>query len=80
MSLRGRLAIGNQKAGSLFNHQLVRTIKGDKGPLGFVCLTLDTHMLEIKAKQVYDTTDLLRLMILLALAIGIILARTLPQN
>lgn len=80
ISVRDRLAIGNQRAGSFFNHQLVRTIEDDKGPSGFVRLTLDTHVLEIEAKQVDNTTNLLRLMMLLALAIGIILARTLLQN
>lgn len=58
----------------------MRTIEDDKGPSGFVRLTLDTHELEIEAKQVDNTTNLLRLMMLLVLAIGIILARTLLQN
>lgn len=58
----------------------MRTIEDNKGPSGFVRLTLDTHSLEIEAKQVDNTTNLLRLMMMLALAIGIILARTLLQN
>jgi len=58
----------------------VRTITDKDGPSGFIRLTLDTHVLETEAKQVDNTTNLLRLMILLALAIGIILARTLLQN
>jgi len=80
ISVRDRLAIERQRAGSFFNHQLVRTIVDKDGPSGFVRLTLDTHVLETEAKQVDNTTNLLRLMILLALAIGIILARTLLQN
>ncbi len=43
-------------------------------------MTLDTHVLVTEAKQVDNTTNILRLMILLALAIGIILARTLLQH
>lgn len=80
ISVRDRLAIERQRAGSFFNHQLVRTITDKDGPIGFIRLTLDTHVLETEAKQVDNTTNLLRLMILLALAIGIILARTLLQN
>ncbi|MEA9392903.1 YtjB family periplasmic protein [Acerihabitans sp. TG2] len=80
ISVRDRLAIERQRAGSFFNHQLVRTMTDKDGPCGFVRLTLDTHVLETEAKQVDNTTNLLRLMILLALAIGIILARTLLQN
>lgn len=37
-------------------------------------------MLATEAKQVDNTTNILRLMILLSLAIGIILTRTLLQN
>lgn len=80
ISIRDRLAIEHQRAGSYFNRQLVRTISDKDGPSGFVRLTLDTHVLETESKQVDNTTNLLRLMILLALAIGIILARTLLQN
>ncbi len=81
VSVRDRLAIDKPRAGSYFNHQLVHAIISKEGaPSGFVRLTLDTHVLETDAKQVDNTTNLLRLMILLALAIGIILARTLLQN
>lgn len=80
ISLRDRLAIDHPRAGSYFNHQLVRTIIDKDGPSGFVRLTLDTHVLETEAKQVDNTTNLLRLMILLSLAIGIILARTLLEG
>jgi len=75
--VRDRLAIEHQRAGSYFNHQLVRTITDKDGPSGFVRLTLDTHVLQTEDKQVDNTTNILRLMLLLALAIGIILARTL---
>ena len=45
--------------------------------MGYLRLTLDTHTLATEAKQVDNTTNILRLMLLLAVAIGIILARTL---
>lgn len=80
ISVRDRLALDGKRAGSYFNHQLVETIQGKDGPLGFIRVTLDTHVLATESKQVDNTTNLLRLMILLALAIGIILARTLLQG
>lgn len=43
-------------------------------------LTLDTHTLATEAKQVDNTTNILRLMLLLALAIGVVLTRTLLQG
>ncbi|TQI78683.1 membrane protein [Serratia fonticola] len=80
ISVRDRLSLDGKRAGSYFNHQLVETIQGKDGPLGFIRVTLDTHVLATESKQVDNTTNLLRLMILLALAIGIILARTLLQG
>ncbi|MCL2897947.1 YtjB family periplasmic protein [Brenneria tiliae] len=78
--LRDRLALDGNRVGSYFNHQLVQPIEGKDGPIGFLRVTLDTHVLETEAKQVDNTTNILRLMILLSLAIGIILTRTLLQN
>ena len=80
ISIRDRLALDGKRAGSYFNHQMVESIQGKDGPLGFIRVTLDTHVLATESKQVDNTTNLLRLMILLALAIGIILARTLLQG
>lgn len=80
ISIRDRLSLDGKRAGSYFNHQLVRSIQGKDGPIGFIRITLDTHVLATESKQVDNTTNLLRLMILLALAIGIILARTLLQH
>lgn len=78
--LRDRLALDGNRVGSYFNHQLVQSIEGKDGPIGFLRVTLDTHILATEAKQVDNTTNILRLMILLSLAIGIILTRTLLQN
>ncbi|PWC13243.1 hypothetical protein B4923_08455 [Brenneria roseae subsp. americana] len=80
VQLRDRLALDGNRVGSYFNHQLVQPIEGKDGPIGFLRVTLDTHVLATEAKQVDNTTNILRLMILLSLAIGIILTRTLLQN
>ncbi|KAB7898460.1 YtjB family periplasmic protein [Rouxiella sp. S1S-2] len=78
--VRDRLALDGKRAGSYFNHQIVQPIGDKDGPSGFLRMTLDTHVLATEAKQVDNTTNLLRLMMLLALAVGIILARTLLQG
>ncbi|WP_192457777.1 YtjB family periplasmic protein [Musicola keenii] len=80
INVRDRLALDGNRAGSYFNHQLVEPVNGKDGPLGFLRITLDTHVLATEARQVDNTTNILRLMLLLALAIGIILARTLLQH
>lgn len=80
INIRDRLSLDGKRAGGYFTHQLVESIEGKEGPLGFIRVTLDTHMLATESKQVDNTTNLLRLMILLALAIGIILAHTLLQG
>ncbi len=71
------LALDGKRAGSYFNHQLVEPLGNSDGPLGFLRVTLDTHVLVTESRQVDNTTNILRLMMLLALAIGIILSRTL---
>lgn len=53
---------------------------GKNGPLGYLRLTLDTHTLATEAQQVDNTTNILRLMLLLSLAIGVVLTRTLLQG
>ena len=77
---RDRLALDGKKAGGYFNQQIVEPIQGKNGPLGYLRLTLDTHTLATEAKQVDNTTNILRLMLLLALAIGVVLTRTLLQG
>ncbi|MBJ3813535.1 YtjB family periplasmic protein [Shimwellia pseudoproteus] len=77
VSVRDRLALDGKKVGSYFNQQIVQPIEVKSGPVGYLRLTLDTHTLPTEARQVDNTTNILRLMMLLALAIGIVLARTL---
>lgn len=80
VDVRDRLALNGKKAGGYFNQQIVEPIQGKNGPLGYLRLTLDTHTLPTEAKQVDNTTNILRLMLLLSLAIGVVLARTLLQG
>lgn len=80
VELRDRLALDGKKAGGYFNQQIVEPIQGKNGPLGYLRLTLDTHTLPTEAKQVDNTTNILRLMLLLSLAIGVVLTRTLLQG
>ena len=78
VNVRDRLALDGKKAGGYFNQQIVEPIQGRNGPLGYLRLTLDTHTLA--TKQVDNTTNILRLMLLLSLAIGVVLTRTLLQG
>ena len=80
VDVRDRLALDGKKAGGYFNQQIVEPIQGKNGPLGYLRLTLDTHTLPTEAKQVDNTTNILRLMLLLSLAIGVVLARTLLRG
>ena len=80
IDVRDRLALDGKKAGGYFNQQIVEPIQGKSSPLGYLRLTLDTHTLATDAKQVDNTTNILRLMLLLSLAIGVVLTRTLLQG
>ncbi|MFV3024426.1 YtjB family periplasmic protein [Klebsiella aerogenes] len=80
VDVRDRLALDGEKAGGYFNQQIVEPILGKNGPVGYLRLTLDTHTLATEAKQVDNTTNILRLMLLLSLAIGVVLTRTLLQG
>ncbi|SCB74859.1 YtjB family periplasmic protein [Kosakonia oryziphila] len=80
INVRDRLALDGKKAGGYFSQQIVEPIQGKSGPLGYLRLTLDTHTLATEARQVDNTTNILRLMLLLSLAIGVVLTRTLLQG
>ncbi|CDL83351.1 YtjB family periplasmic protein [Xenorhabdus szentirmaii] len=79
ISVRERLSLDGKKSSSFFSQQIVVPIPGENHPKGFLRLTLDTHRLATEAKQVDNTTNLLRIMLLLSLAIGFILAHNLLQ-
>ena len=80
VEVRDRLALDGKKAGGYFNQQVVEPVQGKNEPLGYLRLTLDTHTLATEAGQVDNTTNILRLMLLLSLAIGVVLTRTLLQG
>lgn len=80
VNVRDRLALDGKKAGGYFNQQIVEPIEGKNEPLGYLRLTLDTHTLATESRQVDNTTNILRLMLLLSLAIGVVLTRTLLQG
>lgn len=80
VEVRDRLALDGKKVGSYFNEQIVQPVQDKSGAIGYLRITLDTHTLPTEAKQVDNTTNILRLMMLLALAIGIVLTRTLLQG
>lgn len=48
--VRDRLALDGKRVGSYFNHQIVQPINGKDGPLGFLRMTLDTHVLSLIPK------------------------------
>lgn len=77
INVRDRLALDGPKAGSYFNKQIVSPVEDKSGPIGYLRFTLDTHSLATEARQVDNTTSILRLMLLAAVATGMILARTL---
>ncbi len=77
VTVRERLSLKGEKSSGYFNQQIVVPIQGKERPKGFLRLTLDTHRLATEARQVDNTTNLLRIMLLLSLAIGFILAHTL---
>ncbi len=69
-----------KKPAATSTSRLSNRCRGKNGPLGYLRLTLDTHTLATEAKQVDNTTNILRLMLLLSLAIGVVLTRTLLQG
>lgn len=80
ISVKDRLALNANKTGSFFNRQIVAPIEDKHSPIGYLRITLDTHTLATEAKQVDNTTNILRLMLLAAVAIGIVLAHTLLRG
>ncbi|WP_213838494.1 YtjB family periplasmic protein [Escherichia coli] len=79
-SRASEVRVRSSVSGGYFNQQIVEPIAGKNGPLGYLRLTLDTHTLATEAQQVDNTTNILRLMLLLSLAIGVVLTRTLLQG
>ncbi len=76
-SVRERLAIDGNQSLQNFQYQLVVPILGDKEPKGHLRLTIDTELLNAEIQQADNSTNVLRIFILLALCIGFVLANTL---
>ena len=81
VEVRDRLALDGKKAGGYFNQQIVEPIAGEKiGPAWLSAPDARHPSLATEAQQVDNTTNILRLMLLLSLAIGVVLTRTLLQG
>ncbi len=65
VNVRDRLALDGKKRAAILTNKL-SSLSRENGPLGYLRLTLDTHTLATEAKQVDNTTNILRLMLLLA--------------
>jgi membrane protein len=77
--VRDRLALDGKKAGGYFNQQIVEPIQG-KQSAGLPAFNAGYPYAGDGRKQVDNTTNILRLMLLLSLAIGVVLTRTLLQE
>ncbi|EKT53621.1 AhpA/YtjB family protein [Providencia sneebia] len=75
--VRQRLAIDNNQSVQPFQYQLVVPIPGQEEPTGYLRLTIDTELLATELQQADNSTNVLRIFILLALCIGFMLANTL---
>ncbi|MDP1165922.1 AhpA/YtjB family protein, partial [Klebsiella pneumoniae] len=74
---RAWVALVGINAGGYFTQPIVARVPGKLGPLGYLRLTLETQTLATEAKQVDNPTYILRLMLFLSLAIGVVMTRTL---
>lgn len=76
-TVKERLAIDDNSSLQNFQYQLVVPIQGTKEPKGYLRLTIDTELLSAEIQQADNSTNVLRIFILLALCIGFVLANTL---
>ncbi|EPQ5230449.1 AhpA/YtjB family protein [Providencia huaxiensis] len=76
-TVKERLAIDDNASLQNFQYQLVVPIQGTKEPKGYLRLTIDTELLSAEIQQADNSTNVLRIFILLALCIGFVLANTL---
>ncbi|HGJ5873175.1 MAG TPA: AhpA/YtjB family protein [Arsenophonus apicola] len=80
VALRERLSLNQPPCHSYVNYQLVVPIIDTEKPKGFLRLTIDTHQFSIGSKQIDNMANLLKIMLLLALTIGFILANILARS
>ncbi|HHQ2324342.1 TPA: AhpA/YtjB family protein [Providencia rettgeri] len=76
-TVKERLAIDDNSSLQNFQYQLVVPIQGTKEPKGYLRLTIDTELLAAEIQQADNSTNVLRIFILLSLCIGFVLANTL---
>ncbi|UNH26855.1 AhpA/YtjB family protein [Moellerella wisconsensis] len=75
--IKSRLAIDNANNQHPFQYQLVVPIPDAVHPKGYMRMTIDTQQLSTEAQQADNTTNILRMFMLLTFATGFILANTL---
>lgn len=80
VALRERLSLNHPPCHNYVNYQLVVPIFDTKKPKGFLRLTIDAHQFSIGSKQIDNMANLLRIMLLLALTIGFVLANILSKS
>ena len=79
-SVKERLSINGHPSLQNFQYQLVVPILGDKEPKGYLRLTIDTELLTTEIQQADNSTNILRIFILLSLCIGFVIANTLLRT
>ncbi|MFV9998156.1 MAG: AhpA/YtjB family protein [Arsenophonus endosymbiont of Dermacentor nuttalli] len=77
---RERLSLNQPPSHNYVNYQLIVPILDTEKPKGFLRLTIDAHQFSIGSKQIDNMANLLRIMLLLALIIGFILANVLARS
>ncbi|HGJ5876040.1 MAG TPA: AhpA/YtjB family protein [Arsenophonus sp.] len=80
VALRERLSLNQLLSHNYVNYQLIVPILDTKKPKGFLRLTIDAHQFSIGSKQTDNMANLLRIMLLLTLIIGFILANVLTKS
>ncbi|MGL5007069.1 MAG: AhpA/YtjB family protein [Plesiomonas sp.] len=78
--VRDRLGLDGSQRRAMLNRQMVEIISENNTPLGFLRLTLDTHVQSTDDQLIDNTTNMIRLMLLSALLIGIVITHTLFKD
>ncbi|MGL4959503.1 MAG: AhpA/YtjB family protein [Plesiomonas sp.] len=79
-SVRDRLGLDGSQRRAMLNRQMVEIIAENNTPLGFLRLTLDTHVQSTDDQLIDNTTGMIRLMLLSALVIGIAITHALLKD
>ncbi len=76
-SVRERLLLDNANKQPPFREQLVVSIPNDDNPKGYLRITIDTQPSSTEVQQANGSINLLRMLLLLAVVIGFVIANTL---